>query len=79
MALIDTRIRNAKPSEKAYKPTDGGGLYIEIKPNGSKPWRLRYRIAGKENVFAIGKYPDVGLAEARNQRDAAKKLIKNGA
>jgi integrase len=78
MALIDTRIRNAKPADKPYKLTDGGGLYIEINPNGSKLWRLRFRLAGKENVFAIGKYPDVGLAEAREKRDTAKKHIKNG-
>ncbi len=78
MPLTDTRIRNTKPTEKPYKLADGGGLYIEIKPNGSKPWRLRYRLARKENVFAVGEYPVVGLADARAERDAAKKLIRNG-
>lgn len=78
MALTDTRIRNAKPAEKPYKLTDGGGLYIEIKPTGSKLWRLRYRLAGKENLFAAGEYPVVGLADARTERDAAKKLIRDG-
>jgi integrase len=78
MPLTDIRVRNTKPTDKAYKLADGGGLYIEIKCNGSKLWRLRYRLAGKENVFAIGKYPVVGLAEARVARDAAKKLIRDG-
>ena len=78
MTLTDTRIRNAKPSEKSYPLSDGGGLSIVVNPNGSKLWRLRYRIAGKENVYAIGKYPDIGLAQARAERDAAKKLIKQG-
>jgi integrase len=78
MPLKDTRIRNAKLPEKPYKLADGGGLYIEIKPNGSKLWRLRYRLAGKENVFAIGEYPAIGLADARAERDAAKKIIRDG-
>ena len=78
MPLTDTRIRNTKPTEKPYKLTDGGGLYIEIKPNGSKLWRLRYRLAGKENLFAVGEYPVVGLADARTERDAARKLIRDG-
>ena len=78
MSLTDTRIRSAKPAERPYKLTDGGGLYLEVKPTGSKLWRVRYRLGGKENVFAIGDYPAVGLAEARDERTAAKKLIKQG-
>src|SRR3569832_1132173 len=78
MPLTDTRIRNSGPKEKPYKLTDGGGLYLEVKPTGSKLWRLRYRLVGKENLFAIGPYPEVGLAEARAERDRAKKLIKDG-
>ncbi|MEX2524303.1 MAG: integrase arm-type DNA-binding domain-containing protein [Gammaproteobacteria bacterium] len=78
MHLSDTRIRNAKASEKPYKLRDGGGLYLEVRPNGAKLWRLRYRLAGKENVYAIGPYPEKGLAEAREERTAAKKLIKKG-
>lgn len=64
--LTDTRIRNAKPKEKPYKLTDAKGLYLEIKPTGSKLWRYRYRIAGKENVFAAGEYcppPDLETSE----------------
>ncbi|MBA2493056.1 MAG: DUF4102 domain-containing protein, partial [Gammaproteobacteria bacterium] len=67
MPLTHTRIRNAKPTEKPYKMADGGGLYIEIKPTGAKLWRLRYRLAGKENVFAIGDYQTTGLADARSE------------
>jgi len=78
MPLTDTRVRNSGPKEKPYKLTDGGGLYLEVKPTGSKLWRLRYRLVGKENLFAIGPYPEVGLAEARAERDRAKKLIKDG-
>jgi integrase len=76
--LFDVSIRNAKPREKPYKLVDGGGLYLQVRPNGAKLWRLRYRLAGKENLFAIGKYPAIGLDDARDQRDAAKKLIRKG-
>src|SRR3569833_210700 len=78
MPLTDTRVRNSGPKEKPFKLTDGGGLYLEVKPTGSKLWRLRYRLVGKENLFAIGPNPEVGLAEARAERDRAKKLIKDG-
>ena len=78
MPLSDSTIRNAKPSEKTLKLKDTNGLYIEIKPNGSKLWRYRYRIGGKENVYAIGKYPNIGLADARTEREHARKLVKQG-
>lgn len=78
MALTDTRIRTAKPSKKPYKLTDSAGLHILIKPNGAKLWRYRYRIAGKENLFAIGDYPSTTLADARGERDRARKLVKQG-
>jgi hypothetical protein len=60
--LNDARIRNAKPGAAPVKLTDGKGLYLEVRPSGAKLWRYRYRVAGKENVFAIGEYPAVGLA-----------------
>jgi len=78
VALTDLKIRRSKPAEKAYKVADSGGLYIEVRPTGSKLWRYRYRIAGKENVFAIGEYPDLSLADARAKRDEAKALVKQG-
>jgi integrase len=78
MALKDTRIKNAKPDVKPYKLTDGEGLHIEVKPNGAKLWRLRYRLHGKESVYSIGKYPAVSLALARERRTEAKELIEQG-
>lgn len=76
--LTDTKLRNAKPKEKPYKLTDGNGLYLEVRPNGSRLWRYRYRIAGKENLFAVGDYPAMSLTEARGEREAARKLVKQG-
>lgn len=77
-ALTDTAIRQAKPKAKPYKLSDGGCLYLEVMPNGSKYWRQRYRIAGKEKRLAIGVYPEVSLKEARIKRDAARKHLGNG-
>jgi integrase len=76
--LTDTKIRNTKPGEKPIKLTDGGGLYLEVRPTGAKLWRYRYRIAGKENVFAVGEYPALGLANARAIRSSARELVKQG-
>ena len=76
--LNDTQIRKAKPQDKPYKLTDGNGLYIVINPNGSKLWRYRFRLDGKESVFAIGAYPDISLAEAREKRKEARLLVQQG-
>ena len=76
--LNDARIRNTKPGALPVKLTDGKGLYLEVRPSGTKLWRYRYRVGGKENVFAIGEYPAVGLAKARAQRDAARELVRQG-
>lgn len=78
MPLTDTKVRNSSPGQKPYKVSDSGGLYLLVKTNGTKLWRWKYRIAGKENHFAIGQYPLVSLAEARTARDAARKLAKQG-
>ena len=78
MALTDTAIRNAKVTDKAFTLTDERGLSIQINPNGGKWWRLRYRFEGKENMLSLGTYPDVGLKEARERRDAARKLLADG-
>lgn len=78
MSLTDVKIRQAKSSDKLIKLTDGNGLYLEIKPNGSKLWRYRYRIAGKENLFAVGEYPAISLQDARKARDDARELVKQG-
>lgn len=76
--LTDVQIRTAKPDSKPQKLTDGNGLYLEVRPTGTKLWRYRYRIAGKENVYALGEYPTVGLAAAREARQDARKLVKQG-
>jgi integrase len=77
MPLTDTAIRNAKHVEKTKKLFDGGGLYIELSPNGSKYWRLKYRFAGKEKRLSLGVYPAISLKVARERRDAAKQLLAN--
>lgn len=78
MPLTDVKIRNTKPGPKPAKLADGGGLYLEVRPTGAKLWRFRYRIAGKENLFAIGEYPSIGLAEARAEHGKARALVKQG-
>lgn len=76
--LTDASLRNAKPKVKPYKITAGGGLYLEVSPSGSKLWRWKYRLAGKENRYAIGAYPAVPLTEARKLQEEARKLVKAG-
>lgn len=77
MPLTDLKIKASKPKEKAYKVADEKGLFLFITPNGSKYWRCKYRFGGKEKLLALGVYPDVSLAEARDKRDEARKLLAN--
>lgn len=77
MPLTDTAIRNSKPQDKQYKLTDEKGMYLLVN-NAGKYFRLDYRFAGKRKTLALGVYPEVKLAEAREKRDAAKKMIANG-
>ena len=79
MKLTDTAVRKAKPLDRPYRVADGGGMYLEIKPNGSKYWRMAYRFAGKQKTLALGVYPDITLADARERRNEARKLLANGA
>lgn len=76
--LTETKIKAAKPDAKAYRLPDSGGLYVHVMPGGSKIWRLRYRIGGKEQTLTIGAYPDISLRVARERRDAAKDLLRQG-
>lgn len=77
--LTQLEIRNAKPRDKSYKLADGGGLYLEVMPTGSKLWRLKYRRPdGSENRLSFGGYPNVSLADARTKRDAIRKIIAAG-
>lgn len=75
MKLNDIQLKNLHPQEKIYRVFDGQGLYIEVNPNGSKYWRLKYRIHNKERRLALGVYPEVSLKEARRKKDEARKLI----
>ncbi|CUI09068.1 Integrase [Janthinobacterium sp. CG23_2] len=77
--LTDLTIRNAKPGEKSLKMFDGGGLYLEVMPGGSKLWRMKYRqLNGKENRLSFGSYPEISLADAGAKRAAAHALLAAG-
>jgi integrase len=65
--LTDVAIRTAKMRAKPYRMNDGAGLYLEIRPSGEKRWRFRYKIAGIENLYTLGAYPEIGLREARER------------
>ncbi|ECA2717303.1 DUF4102 domain-containing protein [Salmonella enterica subsp. enterica serovar Braenderup] len=78
MRLTATEIKAAKPKAKPYKLSDGGGMYLEVFPNGTKSWRMKYRIGGKEKRVVFGVYPVVTLAAARAKRDEARKILLAG-
>jgi hypothetical protein len=78
MALKELEARYATKRPRDYKLADGGGLYLLVRPNGSKLWRLKYRFGGKEKLLALGRYPDVSLAEARLRRAEAKIALSRG-
>lgn len=78
MRLTDKTCKTAKAREKPYKLTDGAGLYLHVQPDGSRYWRLKYHFIGKEKLLALGVYPLVTLAEAREKRDQARKLLASG-
>ena len=78
MPLNDPACRNAQPQPKPRRMADGGGLYLEVMPNGSKYWRLKYRFAGKEKRLALGVYPEVSLKAARDKRDEARRQLRDG-
>jgi len=76
--LNDTRVRSAKSRDKAFKLSDERGLFLLVMPTGSRLWRLKYRINGREKLISLGAYPDVTLKRAREKRDAARRLIADG-
>lgn len=78
MPLTDTAVKKAKPGLKPVKLTDGKGLYLLVNPAGSKLWRWKYRVLGKEKVMSLGAYPDVSLAQARDGVDKARKILAAG-
>ncbi|MCP4999289.1 MAG: integrase arm-type DNA-binding domain-containing protein, partial [Hyphomicrobiales bacterium] len=78
MQLSEFKIRKAKSREKAYKLSDGGGLFLLVKPNGSKLWRQKYYFQNKERLLSHGQYPAVSLAKARRKRDQTRELLAEG-
>jgi integrase len=76
--LTAKQLENAKPKDKPYKLADGGGLFLLIKPSGSRLWRMKYRAGWQEKLLSFGTFPKVSLAQARRQRDDARKLIEEG-
>ena len=78
MPLSDTALRNSRGREKPYKVSDGGGLFVLVQPDGRRYWRLAYRFGGKQKTLALGVYPEVSLADAREKRRTAKNQLANG-
>jgi Arm DNA-binding domain len=76
--LTEIRVRQAKPAEKGSKLLDGGGLYLLVTPQGQKWWRLKYRFDAKEKLLSLGVYPGIGLKQARERRDDARRQIGSG-
>jgi len=77
MALTELTVKKAKPADKQQKLSDGRGMYLLVHPNGSKYWRMDYRFGGKQKTLALGVYPDISLAQARERREEARKLLAN--
>ena len=78
MPLSDATIRTLKPRDKPYKVSDFEGLFLTVKPTGSRLWHFKYRIAGKEKLLSMGIYPGISLAQARTARDTARALLASG-
>lgn len=76
--LSDTQVSKAKPKEKDYKLSDGGGLFLLVTTTGGKLWRFQYRFDGRQKLLALGVYHQISLAEARQRREEARKLLANG-
>jgi len=78
MPLTDARCRSAQPGPTLQKLTDGGGLQLWLQPTGSRLWRFAYRFDGKQKLLALGVYPTVTLARARQAREVARRLLADG-
>ena len=75
MSLTNAKIRTLKPSDKPFKVSDSHGLYLLVKPGGSRHWYLKYRISGKESRIALGAYPAISQSDARQQREGIRKML----
>jgi integrase len=76
--LAEMKLRTMKGGAKTLKLFDGGGLFLEVRTNGARYWRLKYRFGGKEKALSFGVYPEVSLAEARTRRDKARAQLRDG-
>jgi len=76
--LTDVQLRRLKPRDKPYKLADAGGLFVLVQPGGSRLWRMKYRIGGREKLLSFGAYPEVSLADARDARDQARAELRAG-
>ena len=78
MPLTEIQIRKAKPTDKPVKLSDGKGLYLLLNPTGSKLWRWKYRVDGKEKLMTLGAYPDMSLAQARMRHEDERRVLLAG-
>lgn len=78
MPLSNTKLASIRPKDKPLRVTDEKGLFLLVNPNGSMYWRIRYRLAGREKSLSLGVYPDVGLKEARAERDVIRDMLAKG-
>lgn len=78
MPLSDTTIRTAKPAEKDYKLSDGGGMFLLVTTTGGKWWRYSYRFEGKQKTLSLGIYPDTSLKDARDKHAESRRLLAQG-
>lgn len=76
--LTEAAVKQAKPAAKPFTLFDSHGLFLLVQPNGGKWWRLKYRHNGKAGLLSLGTYPDIGLKQARQQRQDARKLLADG-
>ncbi len=78
MPLTDKQVKALKARDRQYKKADGKGLYLLVKPNGSKLWQHKFRVSGKEKSMSYGPYPEVSLVEARRERDKTRRQLREG-
>lgn len=76
--LTNATVKAARPGARPYKLADAGGLYLYVRPSGSKAWRMKFRLAGKEKLLTFGTWPELGLADARARRDQAREQLRRG-
>jgi hypothetical protein len=76
--LTNAVISGARPREKPFKLSDGGGLFLLVNPSGSRWWRFKFRVHGRENLLSLGIFPEVPLREARELRDDARRDLRKG-